>query len=504
MMRWGFGLVVVAMALWGCGDDDDSPRPTPSATPSVVLTSGATATPTLGVGSATPSATPDRTVPPTATAPPTATVPPATVTATPTDTATPLPTATPAPPELLYLGVARADDLLQEPDGVDAEGRPIYVRAQGQGMMLVVEGRRGRARLSDQAYDPLDFQPGIEVLASRPLGDGSVAVCDYDPPLIGGVPGVDPLEFSDDQMVRDAIADLGCRFNDGTGVPRGRTANNACTRDLGGLYNFADERSEMQYCLPIAKAWAFPVGDTIVAARLRDVAGIVSAVSEIVIRVAGDQPFECDGGLGERVFTARTPGSEVVAAEYGKVSTDAWLVSPLRLCAGPDLGDGTHALTLRENAIFGIPLSDGSVLCAEFRSRGSSGVLDCGSSTAHDVYAAAELPSGRITVDTGLGLPAGTGSASLRLPIAFSRFSGISPNDCLEASVGGVVVDALTTATATAEVLDEAGAVVASLMRRGAPFSCDDWVEGGDPVLVLPAPATDTVGAVAAALVLVD
>ena len=278
--------------------------------------------------------------------------------------------------------MARADDVVQEPDTHDAVGRPVFLRSQGQGMMLFVEARQGASRLEDLTYDPIGFEPGIEIIASQPLGDGSPAVCDYDPPLIGGVPGVDPLAFDDSSAVRDAVADLGCRFNDGTGAPRGRNANNACTRDAGALYSFIDPESDLQYCLPIAKAWAFPVGDTIVAARVRDLAGNVSAVSEIVIRVAGDQPFDCSLGLGERDFLPQTPASRLVVNEQGTVSLDAWSIEALRLCAGPDVGGGVHALNLREDAILGIPLTDGETLCVRFRARGSDGVLDCGNSDA--------------------------------------------------------------------------------------------------------------------------
>jgi hypothetical protein len=508
MMRRGFGLLITAVVATGCGDDGAAPRAA-TTTPTLAHTASATATATAGDPVATHTLTPPATgtVPPTATLPlPTATVPIPTATGTPVDTPTPAPTATPMPPEIVFFGVARADDLVQQPDGIDEAGRPIYMRAQGQGMTLVVEGRRGRLPLVNETYDPVNFAPGVEIIVSRPLGDGSAAVCDYDPPLIGGVPAVEPLQFRDDQMVRDAVADLGCRFNDGTGSPQGRNANNACTRDLGALFSFVDSRTELQYCLPIAKAWAFPPGDTIVAARVRDVGGSVSEVHELVIRVPSDQPFACDTGLGERVFTVQLPASAVVASGgYGRVSGDGWVTAPLRLCAGPDLGDGTHALTLRENARFGIPLIGGLVVCAEFRSRGSAGVLDCGNSTPQDVLAVAALPSGRITVDTGLGVPAGTGAASLRLPVAVRVLSSGSPRDCLDTSYDITAVDAFTTATATAEVRDEQGAVLTSLTHAGAPFSCAQWTFGGSPVLVLPVPVTLPTGDyVAASLVLFD
>ena len=503
MMRRGLGLLVLVVLVAGCGDDsNDPPRPTPTATTIVAATASPTRAPTTIAVAATatntssPAATATRTPVPVDTA-------------TPVDTTIPSPTRTPVPPippQILFFGVARADDLVQAPDGVDAQGRAIYMRAQGQGMMLIVEGRNGNLRISNQAYDPINFEPGVEIIASQPLGDGSPAVCDYDPPMIGGVPAVDPPLFSDSQMVRDAIADLGCRFNDGTGSPMGRTSNNACTRDAGALFSFVDPNADLQFCLPIAKAWSFPQGDTIVAARVRDVAGNVSEVHEIVIRVVGDMPFDCDSGLGERAFTADPTISRLVASGSGTVSQQPWITDPLRLCAGPDLGNGTHALTLRENALFGIPLTDGEVLCVQFYARGSDGVLDCGNTVEQDVYAAADHDTGRITVDSGLGVPAGTGSASLRLPVAFRVLpSGSTANDCLSVEFAAAITDALTTATATAEVLDEHGVPLASLVRVGAPFSCAEWALGGQPVLVLPIPTVDSVaGDVAAALELAD
>ena len=504
MQRAGLGALLLAAALAGCGDDGGAARPTPTAT-------AATATPTVVPPTATvPLATataPRATPADTSTATRTASVtPPPTVTETPTITLTPTPSPTPIPPQLVTFAVARADDLAQVPDGVDAAGRPIFLRAQGQGMTLVVEARRGSNRLDDVAYDPSGAAPGVEIVVSRPLGDGSSAVCDYDPPLIGGVPAVDPPVFSDDQMVRDAVADLGCRFNDGTGAPRGRTASAACTRDAGALYGFLDPATELQYCLPIAKAWAFPTGDTIVAARVRDLAGQVSAPREIVIRVAGDVPFECENGLGERAFTVQTPASRLVVGGQGVVSLDDWFAEPLRICAGPDLGGGQHALTLRENAHFGIPLTDGSILCATIRSRGSDGVLDCGNSTPQDVFAQSDAESGRITVDTGLGVPAGTGSASLRVPVSFQLLpGGAAARDCVDANPAITAGGALTTASATAELVDEDGQPIASLTVNGAPFACESWREGGGPVLVLPIPAANSpAGDLVAALVLAD
>jgi len=63
---------------------------------------------------------------------------------------------------------------------------------------------------------------------------------------------------------------------------------NACTtpNSLTEEFAFVVPSSAIQYCLPIDGPWAFATGDTIVAARMRDVLGRVSQPQEIVVRVA--------------------------------------------------------------------------------------------------------------------------------------------------------------------------------------------------------------------------
>ncbi|MGD9764191.1 MAG: hypothetical protein AB7V27_10790 [Candidatus Binatia bacterium] len=392
--------------------------------------------------------------------------------------------------------MARPDDAVQTPGGFDAEGRPIYTRAQGQGMVLFVEAERGGAPLNVSAYDPDGAPVGIEFLVSRPLGDGSLAVCDQQPPLIGGVPAVNPPHFSEDPEVLAAIADLGCRVNDGTGNPLGRNAAAACTRDLGAVYNFTDARSDLQYCLPIARPWGFAPGDTVVAARVRDLRGNVSAVREIVVRIEGDTPFGCGDGLGERVFTIGRPDQSavLVSTAPSDVSRDPWAADPLRLCAGPDLGGNVHGLTLREDARLGIPLADGSTVCAKILARGSDGTLDCGGSTAHDVRATQAVDGmSRIMVDTGLGISAGAGAASLRADVALVQLPvGSSAADCAAATFTLQFQAVLTTATGTAEILSEGGAPLVSLSHAGVNFSCLAWRDGQSGTFVLPVPAANT------------
>ena len=213
-----------------------------------------------------------------------------TVTGTPTNS--PTPTVTPFPPRITHLGVARADNVPETPaPEVDLEGRLIYERRQGHGIWIIVEAERGTLPIEPQAYDPAGGLPGLQLLVSNPLGDGSAAVCDFDrfdPDSTHGVPGTNPPVFSDAPAVVAAINDLGCRVDDGGGAPFARAKSaDACTKsDVAPFgYGFVDPFSDVQFCLFIDSAWPFPEGDTIVAARVSDGVGTPSTPREIVIHV---------------------------------------------------------------------------------------------------------------------------------------------------------------------------------------------------------------------------
>jgi len=190
---------------------------------------------------------------------------------------------------MTFLGVARPDDLLAEPVGVTPEGVPIYERPFGFGFTLVAEGKPGPSRRPVGTFsfrwDPGDpsVRPDIEVILSRPLGDGSLAVCDNAPPSTGGVPA--SASFAQTQAISDAINDLGCRFVDGSGNPRGRSAGEACTRFPDGEFRFVGDGTTVQFCAPVVEWFAFPPGDTLVTVRLRDIAGDSSSPLRMIIRV---------------------------------------------------------------------------------------------------------------------------------------------------------------------------------------------------------------------------
>jgi hypothetical protein len=207
----------------------------------------------------------------------------------PTQRPTPVPPSLPGP-DITFLGIASGDDIPQEPIGSDDQGREFFAWQVGQGFTIIVEARPGTNafQVGREAAVPLgDTLPDLQMIVSRPLGDGSPIYCDADPPGLGGVPATDPFEFRSDADAVLAINDLGCRADDGFGNPRGRPGPSACTRlaPTGKVAPVADGTTA-QFCVPIARAWAFPEGDTLVAARVRDTAGVIGPAKEIVIRIA--------------------------------------------------------------------------------------------------------------------------------------------------------------------------------------------------------------------------
>lgn len=205
----------------------------------------------------------------------------------------------PQGPVITYFGVSRSDDIALQPDTFDELGRPVYIRPLGSGFSLVIEARPGVTgrqpgsfAFDYDANDPSRL-PDLQLLLKRPLGFGTPAVCDIVSPQQAGIPSVSDLTFDGSQEVSRAINDLGCRFNNGQGEPRGRTeTTDACTRAPVTLdFSFVDPSTTVQFCGPIARAWAFAPGDTVVKARVRDNQDQYSGEREIVLRAEGESPF---------------------------------------------------------------------------------------------------------------------------------------------------------------------------------------------------------------------
>jgi hypothetical protein len=211
-----------------------------------------------------------------------------TITRTPTQTRTPTPTGRPGA-DVSYVGVVRANDEPVAPIGTTAQGYPIYERPFGFAFSLVVEGRPGPSRrpvgLNAFRSDPFNpaTRPDLEIIVSRNLGDGSAAVCDDMLPFIGGIPA--SSGFDETQPISDAINDLACRFVNGSGLPGGRREIEACTVQENGEYGFVVANSTAQFCALIAEPFGFPIGDTLVTARVRDSSGTPGPPASFVVRI---------------------------------------------------------------------------------------------------------------------------------------------------------------------------------------------------------------------------
>jgi hypothetical protein len=190
-------------------------------------------------------------------------------------------------PLVTFFGVARADDTLVDPIGMTANGVPIFSRPAGVGFSLVIEGRPGPggATVGRFAFDTsVTSLPDLQIEVSRPLGNGSPDVCDMLAPTLGGVPATDPPNFDPTRTNINTVNDLACRFLDGGGSPLGRGASDSCVIFASGDFRFVNKDSTSQFCGFMDRPLQFPVGDTLVTARLRDVLGNVGAQAQVIIR----------------------------------------------------------------------------------------------------------------------------------------------------------------------------------------------------------------------------
>lgn len=264
---------------------------TPTATGTITRTGTVTRTGTA-TGTTTPTRTdtvtrtPSRTGTATRTA--TITLSP-TITRTPTQTWTPTPTGRPGA-DITYVGLVRANDEVVPPSGTTAEGWPIYERPFGFSFSLLVEAKPGPSRrpvglnaFRSDLFDP-SVRPDLEVIVSRALGNGSLDVCDDMLPFIGGIPA--SLGFEETQSISNAINDLACRFVNGDGLPGGRRKVEACTVFGNGEFDFVNAATTVQFCALIAEPFEFPIGDTVVSARVRDSSGQAGPAASFVVRIA--------------------------------------------------------------------------------------------------------------------------------------------------------------------------------------------------------------------------
>ena len=196
----------------------------------------------------------------------------------------------PIGPIVTFFGAARADGVPVEPQSVDKKGIPTYLSAAGSGFMLVVEAKPGLSgfeparRVFAFVSDDPTSRPDLEIEANRDMGNGSPAVCDRTRPNIGGIPGINPPSFAETQRISDAINDLACRFE--TFIQ----SDASCTQRTDGEYSFVNGDSTTQFCMIVARAWAFPVGETLLSVRMRDSEGNPGPVKQMrILRAAEPQ-----------------------------------------------------------------------------------------------------------------------------------------------------------------------------------------------------------------------
>jgi len=134
--------------------------------------------------------------------------------------------------------------------------------------------------------DLSDF-PDLQIETANALGNGSAAVCDRSAPDKGGVPGLDPADFDPTPANIAVVNDLACRFLDGQDRPLGRGPNDPCVQfpPPSEEYRFVNPASKIQFCGKIESPVAFPVGDTLITVRLRDIDGHVGEPAYFIVRI---------------------------------------------------------------------------------------------------------------------------------------------------------------------------------------------------------------------------
>ena len=196
----------------------------------------------------------------------------------------------PIGPIVTFAGISRADGIELKPIGADPSGVPIFQNYVGSGFQMIIEGKPGISNLEvgrrtdGRTATDRTAQPDLQVQVTNDLGDGSREICDRRRPNIGGVPGIDPPSFAETKEVADTLNDMSCRFE--TFIE----SESACIVTKYGDFSFINPETTTQFCMIVARAWNFPVGDTLVSVRLRDVERNPGPVAKFWLRRPKDRP----------------------------------------------------------------------------------------------------------------------------------------------------------------------------------------------------------------------
>jgi len=192
---------------------------------------------------------------------------------------------------VLELFLSTADNHPRQPISFTHDGTPIFDFSNGFAFLIVVEGRAGTNSGSPGICGTVDSEGGLvacsgprsdfEIQVNRPLGNGSPEVCDIGiPGLPGGVPAINPPDFSSTAVIDATINDLACHFDSH------RSRGDACTLDERENFDFVNPLTLIQYCsAPVLGSDAsFPPGDTLLTVRLR-AGAVVGEPRSIIVRV---------------------------------------------------------------------------------------------------------------------------------------------------------------------------------------------------------------------------
>jgi hypothetical protein len=186
---------------------------------------------------------------------------------------------------------------VRTPIGQTNDGVPIFDFPNNFGFLIVAEARSGTSRVRVAQCGTMgaglsgacdDGVAALKIIADKPFGNGSPAVCD-DGPLgeepLGGVPAVPSLDFA--QAPSGTINDLACRFDV---HPNSMVA---CTLDEGGNFRYVLDRqgdpvvSSIQFCSSpvLGLELALQPGLTRLMLQLKDEARNLGNLAEIAIQV---------------------------------------------------------------------------------------------------------------------------------------------------------------------------------------------------------------------------
>lgn len=165
---------------------------------------------------------------------------------------------------------------------IDQFNRRVYRRPIPQNFIIVVEAKRGPNNIDPgkSVYEP-GGRPDLQIQADKPLGNGSVAVCDDRLPELGGIPAVTPTSYDPaDDTISDVLNDFGCRFR-----VHVRPTDGPCTLDADGNEAYASSQSRVQYCYEPAVGGeaAFLHPQTLLTVRVRDTQGGLGDPVQILV-----------------------------------------------------------------------------------------------------------------------------------------------------------------------------------------------------------------------------